>query len=128
MNRKSRSRMKRGLIIIGIIAFIVGIMSACGAMRSGVKESESREPIIGIVTDKYTKRMSDTDKFFIVIEEENGTSRVLENTDSLFVGKYDSADVQAQVRKGKKYEIETFGIRSQVMSMYPNVIEVKALK
>ncbi|WP_232790045.1 DUF1523 family protein [Bacillus sp. SN10] len=100
---------------------------SCASIRTSVNNTESREPIVGTVVDKYTKRDGDVDKFYVVIEDEGGTTHVFENTDSLFVGKYDSSDVQATLKKGKKYEIMTFGFRNRVMSLYPNVTEVKAL-
>ncbi|ABY46849.1 DUF1523 family protein [Bacillus mycoides] len=127
MNRKSRTNVRRGLIITGIIAFILAITISCSAVRTSVNNSESREPIVGTVVDKYTKRIDSVDKFFVVIEDENGETHVLENTDSFFAGKYDSADFQAKLKEGKKYEVMTFGMRSAVMSMYPNVTSIKAL-
>lgn len=127
MTSKARKRIRRGLIIIGIIAFLLIICVSCASVRTSVNNTESREPIVGTVVDKYTKRHEDTDKFFIVLEDENGKTHVLENTDSLVVGKYDSADVQAKLKKGKKYEIMTFGWRNNVLSWYPNITEVKAL-
>ncbi|WP_431819243.1 DUF1523 family protein (plasmid) [Bacillus thuringiensis] len=127
MNRKARNRIRRGLIVFGVIAFILIICVSCASVRTSVNNEETREPIVGTVVDKYTKRHEDTDKFFVVIEDENGETHVLENTDGLIVGKWNSADVQASLKKGKKYEIMTFGWRNNVMSWYPNITEVKAL-
>ncbi|WP_412036347.1 DUF1523 family protein [Bacillus pacificus] len=127
MTEKSRKRIRRGLIVIGVIAFLLIACVSCASIRTSVNNTESREPIVGTVVDKYTKRQEDTDKFFVVLEDERGDTHVLENTDSMFVGKYDSADVQAKLKKGEKYEIMTFGWRSHVWSMYPNITEIKAL-
>lgn len=127
MTEKSRKRIHRGLIVIGVIAFLLITCVSCASIRTSVNNTESREPIIGTVVDKYTKRIDSVDKFFVVIEDESGETHVLENTDSFFAGKYDSADVQAKLKEGKKYEVMTFGMRSAVMSMYPNVTDIKAL-
>lgn len=47
--------------------------------------------IIYEVVDKYTKRGSESDKFYIVVREEDGTENVLTNEDSIFMWKFDSA-------------------------------------
>ncbi|MFB5568655.1 DUF1523 family protein [Bacillus cereus] len=82
----------------------------------------------GEVVDKYTKRGSESDKFYIVVREEDGTEKVLKNEDSLFMWKFDSAEVQAKVHKGESYEIKLRGYRVPFLSAFPNVDSTKALK
>lgn len=38
---------------------------------------------------------------------------------------FDSADRYARLEPGKRYELETMGIRLPVFSMFPNIIEIK---
>ncbi|MCU5485153.1 MULTISPECIES: hypothetical protein [Bacillus] len=75
----------------------------------------------GEVIDKYTKRSNDHDKFYIVVKQDDSSEKVIVNKDSVFMMKFDSADVQAQVKNGEKYEFKLRGYRVPVLSMFPNV-------
>ncbi|PGX99894.1 hypothetical protein COE15_14555 [Bacillus cereus] len=75
----------------------------------------------GEVVDKYTKRSNDHDRFYIVVKQKDGSEKVIVNKDSLFMMKYDSADIQAKVHNGEQYEFKLRGYRFPVLSMFPNV-------
>ncbi|HGO9416684.1 TPA: DUF1523 family protein [Bacillus cereus] len=70
----------------------------------------------------------ESDKFYIVVREKDGTENVLTNEDSLFMWKFDSAEVQAKVHKGESYEFKLRGYRVPFLSAFPNVDSTKALK
>ncbi|MFI6495933.1 hypothetical protein [Nonomuraea typhae] len=50
---------------------------------------------------------------------------VFENTDSLFAGKWDSSDLQNQLKIGQTYEVEARGWRIPLFSAYPNIIQIQ---
>lgn len=79
------------------------------------------------VTDKYVKRKDDEDVFYIVVEDDQGETHVLENDDVLIAGKFDSADVQARVKIGERYRFETIGVRVPFMSMYPHITKFQKI-
>ncbi|MBE7114496.1 DUF1523 family protein [Bacillus paranthracis] len=83
----------------------------------------------GQVVDKYTKwdKEQEKDDFFIVVKKGNGVEQVVQNSDSVLMFKFDSADVQAAVHKGKDYEFKLRGYRIPVLSLFPNVAAVKGL-
>ncbi|MFV1457364.1 hypothetical protein [Bacillus mycoides] len=83
----------------------------------------------GQVEDTYTKwdKEQEQDNFFIVIKKDNGVEQVIQNSDSVLMFKFDSADVQAVVHKGKGYEFKLRGYRIPVLSLFPNVDTVKEL-
>jgi len=82
----------------------------------------------GTVVEKYTKRGNKEDKFFFVVEDKEGKEVVVENTDSLLMLKFDSADVQAKVKVGKHYKVEMRGWRASFLSMFPNVDTIEEVK
>lgn len=53
---------------------------------------------------------------------------VLSNEDSLLQGKWNSADVQAQLEEGHVYRIHTNGIRIPLFSDFPNIGSVQEVK
>lgn len=84
--------------------------------------------IEGVVTDKYNKRDGKADKFYIVVKDDSDNETVLENTDSTWMFKWDSADIQAKVKEGKRYKVELRGWRVPILSMFPNVDNIKEVK
>jgi len=84
-----------------------------------------REAYTVTVTEKTVKRYGDEDKFLVFAKTEDGRAMVLENTDSLIEGKFNSADIQAKLEVGKKYNIRTYGWRIPFFSMYENIVKVR---
>lgn len=62
---------------------------------------------------------SDSSRYLIWTEE----GEVFENTDQLLVGKFDSSDIQGQLKVGSKYHCSTIGIRNQFFSWYRNIYD-----
>lgn len=87
-----------------------------------------KETIHGVVTDKYTKRSNEHDNFYVVLKQDDGAEKVLQNTDSFLMFKFDSADVQAKIHKGEKYEMVVRGYRLPILSMFPNVASVQEVR
>lgn len=53
---------------------------------------------------------------------------VLQNVDKWVIGKFDSADVQSQIREGKTYRFTVYGWRFGLFSMFPNIDKVEEVK
>lgn len=75
----------------------------------------------GEVTEKYSKRQEEVDKFYIVVKQKNNSETVIVNEDSLLMFKFDSADVQAKIHQGEEYEFKLRGYRIPILSVFPNV-------
>ena len=104
-----------GLIIVlflGLIALPVVVT---------VIQYKNEEVYEGVVTDKYNKRSGDSDKFYVVLDDD----KVIQNKDLLFKKKFNSADIQASIKKGDKIKVKTIGYRVHLLSMYPTMYEVK---
>lgn len=76
------------------------------------------------VTDKETKKDGDTSRYIVFSETSNGEVKVFENTDAIFVGKFNSSDMQGRLKVGETYEVKTIGFRIPILSMYENIVEV----
>ncbi|HDB7696866.1 phage protein [Staphylococcus aureus] len=110
--------------------FTVGILSLFGIFALllvitlpiyTVASYQHKETHQGTITDKYNKRQDKEDKFYIVLDNK----QVIENSDLLFKGKFDSADVQARLKIGDKVEVKTIGYRIHFLNLYPVLYEVK---
>ena len=106
-------------IFAGVIAFL--ILVGVGSIVLQILQYNHKETFNGEITEKYNKRDGDSDKFFIVLDD----NKVIENSDLLFKGKFNSADIQAKLKVGDKVEVKTIGYRVHLLSMYPTMYEVK---
>ena len=77
------------------------------------------------VTDKERVNKSDSSKYLVFCEDENGAVLVFENTDELFRLKFNSSTVQGKIKQGGKYKLTVVGFRVPFLSMYQNIIKVE---
>lgn len=131
-------KFNKKLIIFPIILTSVLTLNACDAIESSESttpdskqqqnmDKTDKEVVRGVVTDKYVKRTDDEDVFYIVVEDDQDKTHVLQNDDVLIAGKFDSADVQARVKIGERYRFETIGVRVPFMSMYPHITKFQKI-
>src|SRR5699024_12076458 len=91
-----------GLIIVlflGLIALPVVVT---------VIQYKNEEVYEGVVTDKYNKRSGDSDKFYVVLDDD----KVIQNKDLLFKKKFNSADIQAYKKIRNKIKIKNIEKRN----------------
>lgn len=112
---------------------IIGILSAIGLSMIvlliaipiyTVAEYKNKEIYTGEITDKYNKRSYDTDDFYIILDNK----KVIANTDLIFKGKFNSADIQAQLKVGEKVKVKTIGYRVPFLNFYPKLYEIEKVK
>lgn len=101
------------------LALLMILFLVCGVTYK-IASYLNSEVHTGTITDKYTKRDNDSDKFYIVLDNQT----VIENSDLFFKAKFDSADIQARLRIGDKVEVKTIGYRIKFFSLYPVLYEV----
>lgn len=104
------------LIVVGIIIIGIGLIVAPIVLQYNHKQEFE-----GKITDKYNKRDGDSDKFYIVLDDKT----VIQNSDLLFKGRFNSSDVQAQIKKGQEVKIKTIGYRIPFLSMYPQMYSIE---
>ena len=121
MYRKTRKMVSFSFILIIILAALIVI----GSIIAGVSLYTHTSEYTITITDKERVYQSEESKYLVFGEDANGSSLVFENTDSLFYGKWNSSNIQGQLKEGNTYTIKVYGYRIPILSMYENIIEVK---
>ena len=84
------------------------------------------------VTDKERiyKGIGDTSssKYLVFGDDNNGNSLVFENTDCFIRGKWNSSNIQGQLKEGNTYKVTVVGYRVSFFSMYQTIIKIEDIK
>ena len=84
------------------------------------------------VTDKeriYTgSGDNSSSKYLVFGDDQNGNSLVFENTDCFIRGKWDSSNIQGQLKEGNVYKITVIGYRVPFLSWYQNIIKIEEVR
>ena len=67
-------------------------------------------------------------KYLVFGDDDNGNFLVFENTDCFIRGKWNSSNIQGQLKKGNTYKITVVGYRVSFFSMYQNIIKIEEVK
>ena len=67
-------------------------------------------------------------KYLIFGDDDNGNSLVFENTDCFIRGKWNSSNIQGQLKEGNTYKVTVVGYRVSLFSMYQNIIKIEEVK
>lgn len=104
-----------------IYLFVFGLLVSIGYT---VAYYSSGETVEITVTDKEITTSSTgesvSSKYLVFTEGE-----VFENEDVLFLGKWNSSDVQGQLKIGETYTVKVIGWRIPFFSSYRNIIEIR---
>lgn len=106
-----------GIIVLGLLGFglLVGIF-----LLPDLITLSSQDDVTITIQDK--ERIMDRDgsgsKYLIWTEE----GEVFENTDQMFMGKFNSSDLYGKLERGKTYKCHVSGWRNEFMSWYRNLI------
>lgn len=106
--------------------FIIGsILLVFSLSIGGVSLYRSTAELVDIqVTDKEVKVQSSgesTTSDYLVFTE----GEVFENTDSWSFFKFNSSDIQGELKIGNTYRVKVAGWRVPFLSMYRNIIEIE---
>ena len=113
---------------IRINFWILGIvLVVCALISTSVFYARCTGGSKDVVIENFDTKFSGDkeDQKYLVFTD----SGVFENTDSFWRWKYNSSDVQADLKRhqGKKMRIHYYGWRSPFFSAYPNIYRVEAL-
>ncbi|MDE6733801.1 MAG: hypothetical protein K2J77_13120 [Oscillospiraceae bacterium] len=64
-------------------------------------------------------------KYLVFGDDTNGNALVFENTDTFIRGKWNSSNIQGQLKIGGTYTITVVGYRIPFLSSYQNIIKVQ---
>lgn len=67
-------------------------------------------------------------KYMVFADDEDGNALVFENTDCFIRLKFNSSNIQSQLKEGNTYKITVVGYRVPFLSLYQNIIKVEEMK
>ncbi|QDX01619.1 hypothetical protein DWB90_01820 [Staphylococcus chromogenes] len=108
---------------IFIIAFILLILFI--GMGTVIPEL-NRQTYEGKIVQKYAENHSVTTgkTYFIEVQQGNKTIKI-ENADILLRQKFDSEDIQKEIKEGQTAKIETIGFNAPQWGLYPNLTHIE---
>ena len=122
-----RRKKTRIFFVVIMIAIILVLSIGCQALFNF---NDTEYTIT--VTDKeriYTgSGNSSSSKYLVFGDDDNGNSLVFENTDCFIRGKWNSSNIQGQLKEGNTYKITVIGYRVPFLSWYQNIIKIEEVK
>ncbi len=117
----------KGSIIVELLAVVIfiGIIVAIAFLGFQMEYGNERE-VICTVNEKWIKRASGEDKkdmYLVSCGDE-----VYKITDLFFKGKFDSSNIYANLKVGKKYKLTVTGYRFGYFSSYQNINDYELVK
>lgn len=114
------------MVVVVIVVSVIGFMQLI--YRPIDKTSDIRE-VYGTVTRVAVKNENKSKgKYLVFTEKENGEIQVLEVSDSLLKGRFNSSDVWGNIKEGKTYKFTVGGSRNEFWSWYPNIYEAEEIE
>ena len=107
------------------VEFIIIIVVLAIAVIVSVFTSFNDTEYVVTVTDKERVVDGESSSYLVFTEDEQGNVMVFENTDNLLRWKFDSSNIQGQLKVGNTYRITVVGYRVPFLSMYQNIIEIE---
>lgn len=123
-HKKTKAYANKTKAIITTI-FVVIVVAIVGRIEFAT--FNDHEYII-TVTDKDRIYRDGDSKYLVFGEIEDGKSLVFQNTDEILRLKWNSSDIQGELRIGKTYEITVIGYRIPITSAYENIIKIKEVQ
>lgn len=105
--------------MIGTILLLAVVVAGC------VKLNYNDTTYTVTVTDKERIHNNNSSKYLVFTTDKAGDTLVFENVDTIFRGKFNSSNIQGQLKVGEKYNITVVGYRVPLLSMYQNIIKVE---
>lgn len=112
-------RMKLTHIIIFIVVIAMFISAGIFSINCEFHESEytvtitDKDRIVESSKDGDGNKETDS-KYIVFADDEDGNSLVFENTDTIFHGKFNSSNIQGQLKIGNTYKITVVGYRNTI--------------
>ncbi len=113
-----------------VIAVVIVLIVVFSEVIFSFNDTEYTVTITG--KERITESSKDSEgnnktssKYLVFANSESGNSLVFENTDCFIRGKFDSSNIQAQLKEGHTYRITIIGYRVPFFSWYQNIIKVE---
>lgn len=100
------------LIIVLITLFAFGFICFSGYMNETVEHIT--------IEEKYIKRTNESDRYMISADD----GETYKITDLFFKGKFNSADIYAELKVGHRYKVYVTGYRFPLFSEFRNINKI----
>ena len=122
MSRYSSNNSNGAVGVIGTL-IVLALLIAIPA----IKAFGTKDTVTFTITEKERvttgSGKSTSSKYLIFTDRET-----FENTDSIFLGKFDSSDVYGRLKVGQKYEATVVGWRIGFLSLYRNIVRATPIE
>lgn len=108
-------------IMFGIVAFFVACTFAFVIGMNVLGNTNQTTSLNCQVIDKHVAVVDGYSQYRVATSN-CGTFIIADN---LFKGRFDSADAYAQIHEGDRIDVKSVGVRIQVISAFPNMIDFK---
>ncbi len=102
-----------------MFAIIFTIVISC----TGCVDYFNEQEITCEIQDKWVKRSGESDIYLVQCDD-----NVYKITDLLFKVKFNSSDIYARLKVGKKYKLGISGYRWKILSQYQNINSYEEVK
>ena len=113
-----------------VIAVVIVILSVLSVKMFDFNDTEYTVTITD--KDRIAESSKDSDgnvkstsKYLVFADDENGNPLVFENTDCFIRWKFNSSNLQGQLKEGHTYKITVIGYRVPFLSWYQNIIKAE---
>lgn len=108
------------LVVLNIILFLLGV---------GILANSNEKTYIITVMEKECifDYHTHSSKYLVFGENKNGEALVFENADSFLRLKWNSSDIQTQLKEDNTYKITVVGYRIPSLSRYQNIIKAEKI-
>lgn len=107
-------------ILLGVVVAVV-LVGIVGFSIWSVQQKSHIGPCL--VEDKEAVHSGDGNQYRVYTEQ----CGVLSVEDSIWAGRWDSADAYNSIKEGATYRFYVQGVRAPLFSMFPNVLEMKEI-
>lgn len=109
------------MVFIIVVGFIISFLIA-------IATNLNDHTYIATITDKERDNANDDNRYLIYAELEDGSTLVMENTDSFIRLKFNSSDLYGDLKVGETYKFRVVGYRYPFLSMYENIISYELVE
>ncbi len=118
--------------IDAVVWFVVTVLIVVIIIGVGIAYNVNETTYTITVTDKerITQKSEDgiSSKYLVFGDDENGNPLVFQNTDTFWKWKWNSSNIQGELKIGYTYKITVVGFRVPFFSMYENIVEVAPIE
>lgn len=124
LSQDEKRKILKGVKILAIVPFIVFFVSLI--LYSGTRYND-HEYTVTVIGKKHIVNHPHNE-YLVHCNDEDGNLLTVKNVNSYYRMKFNSVELQEQLKEGKTYELIVVGHRIPSIDMYENIIKIKEVK